>query len=80
MRYAVEKFTKQLRILRYVNWWIFLDCIIKINPRKLAIKKHLEKIYMQMQDRTFGQKNIVKKPETQQNAAKTNKLMKRYNE
>jgi hypothetical protein len=53
LRYAVEKFTKYLRILRYVNWWIFLDSIIKISPRKLAIKKHLVKIYTQMQDSTF---------------------------
>jgi len=70
LRYAVEKFTKQLRILRYVNWWIFLDFIIKINPRKLAIKKHLVKIYTQLQDRTFGQKNIVKKPVTKQKRSK----------
>jgi hypothetical protein len=42
-----------LRILRYVNWWIFLDSILKINPRKQAIKKHLVKIYTQIQDRTF---------------------------
>ncbi len=36
-----------------INWWIFLDFTIKISPRKLAIKKHLVKIYMQIQDRTF---------------------------
>ena len=57
-------------MLRYVNWWIFLDSILKINPRKLAIKKHLVKIYTQMQDRTFGQKNIVKKPVTKQKRSK----------
>ena len=44
---------RYLRILRYVNWWIFLDSILKIIPRKLAIKKHLVKIYTQIQDRTF---------------------------
>jgi hypothetical protein len=48
-----RKFIKYLRILRYVNWWIFLDSSIRINPRKLAIKKHLIKIYTQIQDRTF---------------------------
>ena len=70
MRYAVEKFTKYLRILRYVNWWIFLDSIIKISPRKLAIKKHLVKIYMQMQDGTF---RTEKHSEKAGNAAKRNK-------
>jgi flagellin-specific chaperone FliS len=44
---------RYLRILRYVNWWIFLDSILKINPRKQAIKKQLVKIYTQIQDRTF---------------------------
>jgi hypothetical protein len=65
-----RKFIKYLRILRYVNWWIFLDSSIRINPRKLAIKKHLVKIYTQMQDRTFGQKNIVKKPVKKQKRSK----------
>jgi len=70
LRYAVEKFTKQLRILRYVNWWIFLDFIIKINPRKLAITKHLVKIYTQIQDRIF---RTEKHGEKAGNAAKRNK-------
>jgi hypothetical protein len=68
LRYAVEKFTKQLRILRYVNWWIFLDFIIKINPRKLAITKHLVKIYTQ--DLIF---RTEKHDEKAGNAAKRNK-------
>ena len=51
MRY--KNLHRYLRILRYVNWWIFLDSSIRINPRKLAIKKHLVKIYTQIQDRTF---------------------------
>ena len=67
---GIKIYTKYLRILRYVNWWIFLDSIIKISPRKLAIKKHLVKIYTQMQDRTFGQKNIVKKPVKKQKRSK----------
>ena len=70
LRYAVEKFTKQLRILRYVNWWIFLDFIIKINPRKLAITKHLVKIYTQIQDLIF---RTEKHGEKAGNAAKRNK-------
>ena len=74
-----------MRILRYVNWWIFLDSSIRINPRKLAIKKHLVKIfYTQLQDRTFRTEKHSEKAgnetKTQQNATKTNKLMKRYNE
>ena len=62
---------RYLRILRYVNWWIFLDSILKINPRKLAIKKHLVKIFTRSYKTVlFGQKNIVKKPVTKQKRSK----------
>ena len=54
---------RYLRILRYVNWWIFLDSILKINPRKQAIKKHLVKIYTQIQDRTFRTEKHSEKAE-----------------
>jgi hypothetical protein len=66
-----RKFIKYLRILRYVNWWIFLDSSIRINPRKLAIKKHLVKIFTRSYKTVlFGQKNIVKKPVTKQKRSK----------
>jgi hypothetical protein len=78
---GIKNLHRYLRILRYVNWWIFLDSILKINPRKLAIKKHLVKIYTQMQDSTFRtEKHSEKAGNETKNAAKTNKLMKRYND
>ena len=66
-----RKFIKYLRILRYVNWWIFLDSSIRINPRRLAIKKHLVEIFTRSYKTVlFGQKNIVKKPVTKQKRSK----------
>ncbi len=64
---GIKIYTKYLRILRYVNWWIFLDSIIKISPRKLAIKKHLVKIYTQIQDRTFRVEKHSKKKSRKRN-------------
>ena len=52
-----------MRILRYVNWWIFLDSILKISPRKQAMKKHLGKFYTQIQDRTFRTEKHSEKAE-----------------
>ncbi len=48
----------------------FLDSIIRINPRKLAIRKHLVKINTQIQDRIF---RTEKHSEKAGNAAKRNK-------